>query len=127
MNNLVSCYLNKCKKENKIVDSKFNSYNNTKSNLVKLYYNKHITKDKFILLMSKISKLHFKSPYYRDFVNCIFQNCYKSVCKYLDSIITTINYKKPIKYGVNNFIEIMIIKNKYTVINFLVKKYAPKK
>ena len=30
---------------------------------------KHITKDKFILLMSKISKLHFKSPYYRDFVN----------------------------------------------------------
>ena len=40
MNNLVSCYLNKCKKENKIVDSKFNSYNNTKSNLVKLYYNK---------------------------------------------------------------------------------------
>lgn len=120
---LLKCYLNNCKKENKIVEDKFNSYNIAKKNLVKLYHNKKITKKKFIIIMTKISIYHFNSLYYRDFVKCIFKNCYNLVSKYLNKIIKDINYIKPIKYSIDDFIKIMIIRNKKNVINHLVIKY----
>lgn len=120
---LLKCYLNNCKKENKIVEEKFNSYNIAKKNLVKLYHNKKITKKKFIIIMTKISIYHFNSLYYRDFVKCIFKNCYNLVSKYLNKIIKDINYIKPIKYSIDDFIKIMIIRNKKNVINHLVIKY----
>jgi hypothetical protein len=126
MNALISCYLDKCKKENKEVEEKFNSYTIAKKNLVKLYYNEKITKEKFITIMSKISKYHFNSLYYRDFVNCIFKNCYKKVVKQLNIFIKDINYKKQENYTVNDFIKIMILRNKTNVIKPLVKKYEPK-
>jgi|688.fasta_scaffold166717_2 hypothetical protein len=126
MNALISCYLDKCKKENKEVEEKFNSYTIAKKNLVKLYYNEKITKEKFITIMSKISKYHFNSLYYRDFVNCIFKNCYKKVVKQLNIFIKDINYKKRENYTVNDFIKIMIMRNKTNVIKPLVKKYEPK-
>ena len=126
MNALISCYLDKCKKENKEVEEKFNSYTIAKKNLVKLYYNEKITKEKFITIMSKIRKYHFNSLYYRDFVNCIFKNCYKKVVKQLNIFIKDINYKKRENYTVNDFIKIMIMRNKTNVIKPLVKKYEPK-
>ena len=126
MNELVSCYLDKCKRENKEVEEKFNSYNTAKKNLVKLYYMEKISKEKFITIMTKISKYHFNSSYYRDFVKCIFINCYKKVATQLDIIIKNINYKKPKVYTVDDFIKIMIKRNKMNVIMPLVKKYESK-
>lgn len=125
MNALISCYLDKCKKENKEVEEKFNSYNIAKKNLVKLYNNENISKEKFIIIMSKISKYHFNSLYYRDFVKCIFKNCYDKVVKQLNIFIKDINYKKPKIYTIDDFIKIMIKRNKMKVIIPLVKKYKP--
>jgi hypothetical protein len=126
MNKLVNCYLDKCKKENKDVEDKFNSYNIAKKNLVKLYSNAKIPKEKFIIIMNKISIYHFNSLYYRDYVNCIFKNCYKYICRQLDIFSKELNYKKPLKYTINDFIKIMIIRNKKNVIKPLTKKYEPK-
>ena len=126
MNKLITCYLYKCKKENKNVEDKFNSYNIAKKNLVKLYSNAKIPKEKFIIIMNKISIYHFNSLYYRDYVNCIFKNCYKYVSRQLDIFSKEIKYKKPDKYTINDFIKIMIIRNKKYVIKPLIKKYEPK-
>jgi hypothetical protein len=127
MNEFLKCYLKNCGKENKEVEEKFKSFNSAKKTLVKLYYNEKITKDKFILIMSKISIYHYNSLYYRDFAKCIFKNCYNSVVKYLNKIIKDINYKKPTKYTIDDFIKIMIIRNKINVIKPLTNKYNPNK
>jgi len=127
MKKFLDCYLKNCGEKSKEVENKFNSYNAAKKNLVKLYSNEKITKEKFILIMSKISIYHFNSIYYRDFVKCIFKNCYNSVSKYLNTIIKDINYKKPTKYSIDDFIKIMIIRNKNNVIKPLTNKYNPNK
>ena len=125
MNKLINCYLDKCKNENNIVIEKFNSFTIAKKNLVKLYSNAKISKEQFINIMNKISIYHFNSLYYRDYVKCIFKNCYKYVIQQLDILAKEINYKKQNKYSIDDFIKIMIIRNKKNVIKPLVKKYEP--
>lgn len=125
MKSLLSCYLEDCGKENDEVGKKFDSYNIAKKKLVYLYTNNKISKEKFKQIMSKISIYHFTSDYYRKFVKCIFKSCSKLVQKNLEKISAEITYKKLSKYTVDDFIKIMILRNKKNVIDVIVKMYAP--
>ena len=100
MKKLFNCYIKHCNKElKKILEKKkiIEEFNN----LVNLY------------------TIHYNSPYFTKYANCLLNNCYDILEKTLDfllSIVPTIKFKKSLKYTVDDYIYILIKTIKVRII-----------
>ena len=118
MKKLFNCYIKHCNKElKKILEKKkiIEEFNN----LVSLFIEKKITKTKFIKLITNLYTIHYNSPYFTKYANCLLNNCYDILEKTLDfllSIVPTIKFKKSLKYTVDDYIYILIKTIKVRII-----------
>jgi gamma-glutamylcysteine synthetase len=121
LNNKFYCKIGNCKKEYIIKINCQIKYAEAALLAIKKYKNNEITKSEFINYITIITELELNSQSYRNKVKCSLKNCYESVKKYLDYIISILktNYKKPSIYKVDDYIKIMLIHNKENISNLL--------
>ena len=120
----ISCYFNKCFPSYKELALKRGEYIDKKEELSLLFSKKELTKKEYLNKMRLLDEAHFYSDYYKRFATCIMDSCYKlcekTLNEYLEKI-PNVKYKKPSKYTVDDFINIMKLFYHYNMTTKFIK------
>lgn len=113
----IKCYANYCEYENIESTLLKEKVINASKIIIDFYKEKKITKKEFIDNMIKIRKIQLNSKVFTNFAKCALKNCYKLIEKLFDNLLlSNIKYKKPVKYTLKDFKNIMMLYLKFKEI-----------
>jgi hypothetical protein len=114
----IYCYIKNCNVEYEEINILKNKVLNANKIVIDAYKNnnkKKLTKQEFIDKMMQIRKIQIDSETYTKFAKCSLKNCYSINVKILDNILEelsknyNIKYKKPAKYTLKDYKNILLI------------------
>ena len=111
----IFCYIKNCNVEYEEINILKNKVLNANKIVIDAYKNKKLTKQEFIDKMMQIRKIQIDSETYTKFAKCSLKNCYSINVKILDNILEelsknyNIKYKKPAKYTLKDYKNILLM------------------
>jgi len=111
----IYCYIKNCNVEYEEINILKNKVLNANKIVIDAYKNKKLTKQEFIDKMMQIRKIQIDSETYTKFAKCSLKNCYSINVKILDNILEelsknyNIKYKKPAKYTLKDYKNILLM------------------
>jgi hypothetical protein len=115
----IFCYIKNCNVEYEEINILKNKVLNANKIVIDAYKNKNndkkLTKQEFIDKMMQIRKIQFDSETFTKFSKCSLKNCYSINVKILDNILEelsnnyNIKYKKPAKYTLKDYKNILLM------------------
>jgi hypothetical protein len=115
----ILCYGKNCNVEYEEINILKNKILNVNKIVIEAYKNKDndkkLTKQEFIDKMIEIRKIHLNSETYTKFAKCSLKNCYSINVQILNNILEelsknyNIKYKKPAKYTLKDYKNILMI------------------
>jgi hypothetical protein len=113
----IYCYIKNCNVEYEEINILKNKVLNANKIVIDAYKNKNkkLTKQEFIDKMMEIRRIQFDSETFTKFSKCSLKNCYSINVKILDNILEelsknyNIKYKKPAKYTLKDYKNILLM------------------